>query len=122
MASRNQMSQFSGQDQEHRIKGFGSDQPAPQSRELMLNFRKLTGEATAFQYSYLYHISLGSEQKELTLNFTGHQVIIAGEKLLELYNSLLGWGIQFVEETQPKDRCDKAAFVETINIIERPME
>ena len=104
----------------NRVSAFGSDQKAPVNRELMLSLRWLSGKAEAFQYSYLYNIQLSEDHTEVLLHFGGHTVKIEGENLVELYNALLGWGIQFIQQMKDENRKNKKdPFVQTISVSEK---
>ncbi len=47
---------FAGETDPNKVPAYGSDQPAPINRELMLSLRRLDGSEEAFQYMYLYAV------------------------------------------------------------------
>jgi hypothetical protein len=113
------MNEFAGITDSQKITAFGNDQSAPKTRELMLSLRQLTGKAEAFPYAYLYNVQKNSDGTAVMLTYSAHIVSIEGKNLEGLYDALLGWGIQFVQEMKPEDRGDSSAFVKSISIMER---
>jgi hypothetical protein len=113
------MREYAGATDSQKIMAFGSDQSAPKTRELMLSLRQQSGKAEAFPYAYLYNVQKNSEGTAVTLTFSAHVVSIEGENLVGLYDALLGWGIQFVQEMQSDVRRDGEAFIKSISVMER---
>lgn len=113
---------FAGETSSNKVPAYGSDQPAPVNRELLLSFRRLDGSEEAFQYIHLYNVRRNKEATEVVLTYSNHVVMIEGERLTGLYNALLGCGIQFVQEMKEEDRIGEQPYVKIIGIAERIVE
>jgi len=113
------LQEYTGEIVLNEVLAFGSDQAAPKTRELMLSLRRLDGSAEAFQYMYLYNVRKNPEATEVVMTFSGHIVTVEGKNLLELYNKLLGCGIQFVQEMKEEDRREDKTYIKMITVAER---
>ena len=109
---------YSGEVDPNEVPAFGCDQSAPKTRELMLSLRRLDGSAEAFQYMYLYNVRKNPEATEVVLTYSGHIVTVEGANLLDLYNKLLGCGIQFIQEMKADDQREDKPFIKMITVTD----
>lgn len=66
-------------------------------QEVMLDLRRKTGDRMALPYTYLTAVTF-DPSKGITLEFTGHQVVIHGRNLEPVYVAIVAYRASWLQE------------------------